>query len=75
MESANWTILMDEPYNSYRRNAQGERDDVFCAPDLNVSDLDVVYESWRLSFRTATVRTVNDVRAASTGRRLITIRP
>jgi hypothetical protein len=44
-ESASWTTPMDEPYNSYRRNAQGEGDSAFCAPDLKVSDLDVLYAS------------------------------
>ena len=45
IEPPSWSTPMDEPYNSYRRNAQGEGDSVFCAPDLQVKDLGVVYES------------------------------
>lgn len=32
---------MNSPYNSYRRNTQGAK--AFCAPDLQVYDLDVDY--------------------------------
>ncbi len=49
-EQASW-----ETYNSYRRNAQGASDDVFCAPDLKVSDLDVIYESCPALDMTVTV--------------------
>ena len=45
IEPPSWSTPMGEPYNSYRRNAQGEGDSVFCAPDLQVKDLGVVYES------------------------------
>lgn len=45
VEQASWATPADDPYNSYRRNAQGEGADVFCAPDLKVSDLSVVYAS------------------------------
>ena len=36
-EEPNWSTPMDNPYNSYRRNAQGSAD--FCAPDLVLYDL------------------------------------
>ena len=45
VESDSWKFPMNAPYNSYRRNAQGEGESVFCAPDLQAKDLDVVYET------------------------------
>lgn len=41
MEDPNWSTPMDNPYNSYRRNAQGAAD--FCAPDLVLFDLDATF--------------------------------
>lgn len=43
MEAPNWSTPADKPYNSYRRNAQGDSSKTFCAPDLQVGDLDVDY--------------------------------
>jgi len=40
-EPPNWATPAINPYNSYRRNAQGSK--AFCAPDLQVYDLDVDY--------------------------------
>ncbi|MBP6849925.1 MAG: hypothetical protein KA201_39575, partial [Kofleriaceae bacterium] len=41
VEPPNWATPAINPYNSYRRNAQGSK--AFCAPDLQVYDLDVDY--------------------------------
>ena len=41
-EPANWLTPMGDPYNSYRRNAQGSAD--FCAPDLVLYDLDADFD-------------------------------
>jgi len=41
VEPPNWATPAVNPYNSYRRNAQGAK--AFCAPDLQVYDLDVEY--------------------------------
>ncbi len=38
-EPNNWEYPAQDPYNSYRRNAQGDAGDAFCAPDLQVYDL------------------------------------
>lgn len=43
-EEPSWATPADAPYNSYRRNAQGDASSAFCAPDLTVGDLDVDYE-------------------------------
>ncbi|MBK7826800.1 FG-GAP-like repeat-containing protein [Nannocystis sp.] len=40
-EPPSWATPAMNPYNSYRRNAQGAK--AFCAPDLQVYDLDVDY--------------------------------
>ncbi len=37
-EPANWSTPADRPFNSYRVNTQGTRED-FCAPDLVLKDL------------------------------------
>ncbi len=42
-EPANWLTPMDNPYNSYRRNAQGSGD--YCAPDLVLTGLDADIEA------------------------------
>jgi hypothetical protein len=41
IEPPNWATPAVNPYNSYRRNAQGAK--AFCAPDLQAYDLDVDY--------------------------------
>ena len=41
VEPPNWATPAVNPYNSYRRNAQGAK--AFCAPDLQAYDLDVDY--------------------------------
>ena len=41
VEPPNWATPAVNPYNSYRRNAQGAK--AFCAPDLQVYDVDVDY--------------------------------
>jgi hypothetical protein len=40
VEPANWSTPADNPYNSYRRNTQGESE-LLCAPDLVPKDLSV----------------------------------
>lgn len=44
MEPPSWATPPKSPYNSYRRNLQGDNGQTYCAPDLKVDDLDVVYE-------------------------------
>ena len=39
-EPANWSVPAGDPYNSYRRNTQGELDQL-CAPDLVPNDLNI----------------------------------
>ena len=41
VEPPNWATPAINPYNSYRRNAQGAK--AFCAPDLQAYDLNVDY--------------------------------
>ena len=55
VEPPNWSTPKDTPYNSYRRNAQGEGESVFCAPDLQVSNLEVVYDTCPTLDMTVTV--------------------
>lgn len=54
-EPPSWSTPKDEPYNSYRRNAQGEGESVFCAPDLQASNLNVVYDTCPTLDMTVTV--------------------
>lgn len=49
---------MKDPYNSYRRNVQGDNGVAFCAPDLQVADLDVEYASCPSLHMTVTVANV-----------------
>ena len=42
-ELPSWSTPDKAPYNSYRRNVQGDDGTAYCAPDLQVADLDVDY--------------------------------
>ncbi len=44
MEPPSWNTPPKSPYNSYRRNLQGDNGQSYCAPDLKVDDLDVDYD-------------------------------